>query len=164
MGLGQRLRVADGNWNRLPWIWAELQRQNGRFEPNKSWIWTKFFKQYGVLWSIMVTHHAIWCCVSCLGLLLVASCSNLLFSNFFGHSDRPHLEWNLEVFPYSDLAKFGVYGKLTLSSFQKDWFYALRNSVKETIASGSKELELISVTSPIFLIFQWKFYSARRCS
>ncbi len=98
-----------------------------------------------------------WCCVIASGLLLVSSCLSFpWFSTHFGHLILSFLEWNLEVFPYSDLVKFGVYGNLALSSFQQDWFCAIWSSLQETTAPGSKALKLISLTSIVFPNFPMK--------
>ena len=88
------------------------------------------------------------------GSFLVASCSSFpRFSSHLCHSDWSFLGWNLKVFPCLDLVKFGVYGKLALSSFQQDWSYAILSSMQETAALGSRALKLISIIRTVFPSF-----------
>ena len=95
--------------------------------------------------------HTTWRCVIASASFLVASCSSFpQFSIRFGHFNQPFLDWHLEVFPCSDLVKFGVYGNFASSSFPQDWFCAIQSYVWETTTQGSKALEQISIINIVF--------------
>ena len=67
--------------------------------------------------------------------------------------ENPFLDWWLKVFWCLDLAKAGVYGKHTLSTFQQNWPCAILTFVQKTTAPRSRAVEMFSAFKMVFPCF-----------
>ena len=65
----------------------------------------------------------------------------------------PFLDWQLRVFRCLDLVETSVYGKPTLSIFQRNWPCTILNFVQKTVAPGSRAVRLFSAFMMVFPSF-----------